>query len=105
MEKRNVGTIWGKIPKQDLISARDVTIEVPAGRECVSHTVYLAHGDSKGEARGRSRHKRNSNGVVRNLEERNVGTKGKNPKQGLISAKDLPIELTEGYESPYHRLH
>ena len=46
---------------------------------------------SKGEARGRNRHKSNSNRVVRNLEERNVGTKGKNPKQDLISAKDLPM--------------
>ena len=26
----------------------------------------------------------------------NVGTKGKSPKQGLASAKDLPIELPEG---------
>ena len=42
--------------------------------------------------------------VVTNLEERNVGTKGKSPKQGLTSAKDLTIELFEGGESPYHRL-
>ena len=41
--------------------------------------------------------------VVRNIEERNVGTKGKNPKQGLTSAKDLTIELSEGRASPYHR--
>ena len=27
---------------------------------CVSHTVYLAHGNCKDEARGRSRHKSNS---------------------------------------------
>ena len=27
------------------------------------------------------------------MEERKVGTKGKSPKQGLTSAKDLPIEL------------
>ena len=33
---------------------------------CVSNTGYLAHGDSKGEARGRRRHKNNSR-VVRNL--------------------------------------
>ena len=38
------------------------------------------------------------------MEGRNVGTKGKSLKQGLISAKDLPIELPEGCESPYHRL-
>ena len=67
---------------------------------CVSHTVYLAHGNHKGETRGRSRHKCNSNRVVRNLEERNMGMKGKSIKQGLISAKDLPIELPEGCESP-----
>ena len=36
------------------------------------------------------------------MKERNVGTiGGKSPKQGLISVKDLPIELSEGYESPY----
>ena len=67
---------------------------------CVSHTVYLAHGNSKGEARGRNRHKNNAR-VVRNLEERNVGTKGKSPKQGLISAMDLPIELPERFPLLY----
>ena len=37
--------------------------------------------------------------------ERNVGTiRGKSPKQDLISAKDLTIELLEGRESRYHRL-
>ena len=32
------------------------------------------------------------------MEGRNVGTirRGKSPKQGIISAKDLPIELPEG---------
>ena len=48
---------------------------------CVSHTVYIAHGNSKGEARGRNRYKNNAR-VVRNLKERNVGTKVKSPKQG-----------------------
>ena len=38
------------------------------------------------------------------MKERNVGTKGKSPKQGITSAKDLTIELAEGRESPYHRL-
>ena len=33
----------------------------------------------------------NSKAVVRHLEERNVGTKGKSPKQDLASAKDLTI--------------
>ena len=41
----------------------------------------------KGAARVKKHHKNNAR-VVRNLEERNVGTKGKNPKQGLTSAKD-----------------
>ena len=36
-------------------------------------TVYLTHGDGKGEARGRGRHKNRK--IVRNLEERNVGEK------------------------------
>ena len=31
---------------------------------CVSHTGYLADGSSKGEARGRSRHRNNSERVV-----------------------------------------
>ena len=42
--------------------------------------------------------------VVRNLEKRNVGTKGKCPKQGLTSAKNITMELPEGRESHYHRL-
>ena len=59
------------------------------------HGVCIPH--SKDETRGRSRHKNNAR-VVRNLEERNVGTKGKCPKQGLSSAKDL-MNLLEGRES------
>ena len=39
--------------------------------------------------------------VVRNLEERNMGTKGKSPKQDLSSANDLTIELPGGRESLY----
>ena len=38
------------------------------------------------------------------MEERNVGTNGKSRKQGLTNSKDLPMELFEGRESPYHRL-
>ena len=72
------------------------------GTGCVSHTVYLAHGNSKSEARGRNKHKNNA--IVRNLEERNVGMRGKILKQGLTSAKDLPMELSERLESPDHRL-
>ena len=56
-----------------------------------------------GTARERKRHKNNVR-IVRNLEERCVGTKRKSPKQDLTSVKDLTIELSEGRESPYHRL-
>ena len=64
---------------------------------CVSHRVYLAHGNSKGEGRGKSGHK-NSKRAVRNMEGRIVDTiGGESRKQGLISAKDLPIELPEGW--------
>ena len=39
------------------------------------------------------------------MEGRNVDTiKGKSPKQGLTSAKDITIELPEGHESPCYRL-
>ena len=38
----------------------------PMHEVCI-HKVYLAHGNSKGEERGRSRHKNNSRRVVRNL--------------------------------------
>ena len=51
--------------------------------------------------KGRSRHQENSKRVVRDLEERNVGTKRKNRKQGLTSAEDLTIMLSEGRDSPY----
>ena len=45
-----------------------------------SYTVYLTHGNSKGEGRGRNWHKNNSKRAVRDLKERNMGTKGKSPK-------------------------
>ena len=51
--------------------------------------IYLAHGNSKGEARGRNMHKSNNKRVVKNLEERN---EGKNPKEDL---EDKTIELSE----------
>ena len=38
------------------------------------------------------------------MEETNMDTNGKSPKQGLTSAKDPTIELPEGRESTYHRL-
>ena len=68
------------------------------------HSAWtIGNGDLIQEAciQHRNRHKNNAR-VVRNLEERNVGTKGKSPKQGLTSANDLTIELPEERESPYH---
>ena len=36
---------------------------------------------------------------------RNVGTiREKRPTHDIISAKDLTVDLSEGCESPYHRL-
>ena len=56
---------------------------------CIPHSI-LAHGNSKGEARGKNRHKNKNNAkVVRNLKERNVRSKGKSPKQDLTSANDI----------------
>ena len=49
----------------------------------VSHTVYLARETAE---RGRNKHKNNSERVVNNLEDRNVGTKRKRLKQALTSA-------------------
>ena len=72
------------------------TSSMDCGNGDPMHEVCIPHSSS--------RHKNNSNKVVRNLEERNVGTKGKSPKQDLISAKDITIQLPEGCESPYHRL-
>ena len=58
---------------------------------CVSHTGYFAHGNNKGRTRGRTRYQNNSTRVVRNIEEKDVGTKGKSPKQDLTSAEDLAL--------------
>ena len=69
-------------------------------KRCVSHTGYLAHGNNMGGAKRRSRHNRNSKRVVRNPDERNVGTKGKSPKLGLISAKALTIQLPRDVRPP-----
>ena len=38
------------------------------------------------------------------MEERKVVTKGKSPKHGLTSFKDLTIKLPEGRESPYYKI-
>ena len=64
-------------------------------RVCIPHKI-LAHGSSKNETGERSRHKNNSKRAVRNLEKRNVGTKRRRPRQGLKSAEDIIIELSEG---------
>ena len=53
-------------------------------------TLYLAHGNSKGEARGRNSHQNHSKRVVIR-KGRNVG-KGKSPKH-ITRAKDLTIIL------------
>ena len=37
-------------------------------------------------------------------ERRERGHEGKSPKQSLNSAKDLPMELHDECESPYHKL-
>ena len=50
-------------------------------------------GRKRKEEEGRGRLERNSKRVVRNMKERNVGTKRKSLKQGLTIAEDLTIEL------------
>ena len=67
------------------------------------HGVCIPHRNSKGQTKIRIRYQSNSKRVVRNLEERNVGTEGgKSAKQDLTSDNDLTIELPKGRESPYH---
>ena len=81
-------------------------------RERGSHArgVYLTHYTSRMEtARVKEEEeadKNNSKRVVWNMEGRKERGhyKEKILKQGLISAKDLSIELPEGCESLYHRL-
>ena len=86
-------------------SVRVVHIVVVLDGACNTHCHkgHLAHGNSKGGARERNRHKNNSKRVVRNLKERNVSTKGKSPKQGLTCAKHPTIELPTVRECPHHR--
>ena len=69
---------------------------------CASHTGYLAHLNKKGEAkRRRSRHNNNGRRIVRNLEERNVGTKRKSPKiRRLTSTEELTIKLPRDASPP-----
>ena len=62
---------------------------------------YLTHGDSKGDARGRSKHMSNSKRVARYMEGKNVSTKqGKSFKQVLTCIKDLTIKLPKRHEFP-----
>ena len=72
---------------------------------CILYSIprALQHGNRKGGAKGRSRHKNNRKRVVKNLREMDEGTKGKSPNQGLNSAEDITIDLIEGRESPYYR--
>ena len=39
---------------------------------------------------------------MRNLKERNVDTKRKNPEEGLTSTKDLILKLSSEHDSTYH---
>ena len=63
---------------------------------CRSHTVYLAHRNSKSEARGRCGHKNNRKSSKKSARKER-GQEGMSPRQGLT------IELPEGCEYPYHR--
>ena len=56
-------------------------------RGCVSHTVYLEHENNKGDARGKSKRRHNSKIIRRNLEEKNVGTKGKVPNKVKLALR------------------
>ena len=67
---------------------------------CTPHSIPRAwEQQGRGKRKRRNRQKNNAR-VARNLEETNVGTKGKYLKQDLTSAKDPTIELLEGRESP-----
>ena len=68
------------------------------------HEVCIPHSIPRAWEKKEEKSDTNNERVVKNLEERNVRTKGKSPKQDLTSAKDLNIELLEGRESHYYRL-
>ena len=53
--------------------------------------VYPTQYTSRREQQGWNRHKNNSLRVVWNMEETNLGTKGKSSKQGLTNEKYLPM--------------
>ena len=71
--------------------------ENPMYEVCIVHcyTGYLAHGNSRGGERGRSRHQNDCDIIVWNIEKRNVSTNIKSSKQCLTNAKDLTVELRE----------
>ena len=60
------------------------------------YASHVGYGNSKSETRGRSRHQNNGRRVVINREERNVGRKEKNPKEGRTSDEMLTIMLPGG---------
>ena len=62
-------------------------------------TGYLAHGNSEGEARGIN--KNNGKRVVRNMKRRNMGTKGKRPKQDLTRPRQ---DITRPRQDPNKRI-
>ena len=68
---------------------------------CGSHSGYLAHESrNRHEKKKQTREKDTriiaSKRVVRNMEERNVSTKGRSPKQGLTSAADITMMHPNG---------
>ena len=86
-------TVWSKVAVMQIIRNSFFL-------ECKRIGLY-----SNGETWETIRLMNHSKRVLWNMEGRNMGIiKGKVPKQGLTSAKDLNIELREGCESPYHRL-
>ena len=55
LKQSQVNTGCSQTEIQDTIQHRLERTRIPC-TECVSHTAYLAHGKSNGEARGRNRH-------------------------------------------------
>ena len=69
---------------------------------CIPH--HLAHENSKGEARGRIRHKNNNNKSIKKPGRKERGQEGENLKQGLTNDRKLTIEVLEERDSPFYRL-
>ena len=66
---------------------------------CASHTVYLAHENSRGDIRVIYTHMNNSKRVISNIEGRRVGTiMGESPKQGQTGTKNLTMMVAETSE-------